>query len=766
MNLSFEETLQEAVKAENLGDLEQAMRHFNDYLKLDPKHPFTNYKIGMLHLKNKKFRDAEPFLQTALENAPDVSEYWIIYIELMIKLGEQDEGLKILNIARKNGVNCETLESLRRRIININQIISIFETQEFEAVLNFSKTLSNESSDDFVIWLIIGAANQSLNKHKEASSAFKKVISLNPQLAAGYNNLGISLKEMNLCQQAIKEFKHALFIKPNYPEAINNLGITFQKLGDLKAASETLSSAISIEPNYADAVNNLANVLQELGRYDEAEKTYKKAIALKPSLAEAHNGLGVVYSYLGKSEEAINSFQAALEISPNHSFAYSQLIHEKTKVCDWSDISYPFTSENGSNKLVMPPFALLALSDNPSQELEVSSRYTDYLFPKLPTKKNYAVVRQDRKLRVGYFSADFKDHPVCRLLLRVFEIHNRKNFEVFGYSLGKPSGDQVFARAVQAFDQFKDLSLMSDNKIVSVVESDKIDIAIDLSGYTKNHRVNIFSKRLAPIQINYLGFPGSMGAQFMDYIIADKYLIPPKSEKYYSEKIIFMPHCYQAQDNTIETQFENIKRENFNLPKNNFVFCAINASYKISEQAFIVWTNLLLKKPKSVLWLLKENDLSEQNLRKFAARQGVDPARLIFSKRCPFEDYMKKFCLVDIFLDTFNYNAGATAANALWSGVPIITLEGKSYSARMAGSLLRALDLQELIAPTVEKYFEKALGLANDKQALTSLKRKLVQNIKTKPLFDSELFTSNLEKGYETAFNIYQKKQTYENIFI
>jgi len=227
-----------------------------------------------------------------------------------------------------------------------------------------------------------------------------------------------------------------------------------------------------------------------------------------------------------------------------------------------------------------------------------------------------------------------------------------------------------------------------------------------------------------------------------------------------------MPHCYQAQDNTIETQFENIKLENFNLPKNNFVFCAINASYKISEQAFIVWTNLLLKKPKSVLWLLKENDLSEENLRKFAARQGVDPARLIFSKRCPFEDYMKKFCLVDIFLDTFNYNAGATAANALWSGVPIITLEGKSYSARMAGSLLRALDLQELIAPTVEKYFEKALGLANDKQALASLKRKLVQNIKTKPLFDSELFTSNLEKGYETAFNIYQKKQTYENIFI
>lgn len=764
MNLATEVKFNEAVQAHDAGKLDLAIKIYNECLISAPENSEINFRIGKAHLQIKNFIEAEPFLQKVLEENPGVPEYWETYIDLMIKLGNHEEAEDILKIAKKHTIIGFPITEYENRLSNIKKVIDLFNKSDFSTVVSFSGKVLDQNEPSFAPWLILGASLQALNKYEDAVNAFKKVIFLHPKLAQGYNNLGVVLKEMGLYREAIQKFRHAISIRPEYPEALNNLGITFQKIGDRKSAYKALNEAISSKPTYSDAINNIANILEEMGEYNQSEKAYKKALSLQPALAEAHNGLGVIYSHQGKSDQAVRSFRAALAANPDHSFALAQLIHEKLKVCDWTNLS-SYLHKLSENQ-IMPPFTLLACSDNPKQELQVAKRYTHHLFPNLQTNKNAIAKNQRRKLRIGYFSADFKDHPVCRLIIRVFELHNRQDFEVFGYSLSRSPKDEIQIRACTAFDNFQDLSLKSEDEIVSKIRKDEIDIAIDLSGYTKNNRVGIFSKRVAPIQINYLGFPGSMGASFMDYIIADANLIPIANEKFYSEKIIFMPDCYQAQDNTVKLKSASIERQKFKLPEHEFVFCAINATYKISEAVFKIWLKLLLNKSNSVLWLLKENNLAEENLRKFASSHGVEENKLIFAERMQFEDYLEQFKAADIYLDTFNYNAGATASNALWAGLPVITLEGESYSARMAGSLLRSLGLNELVTKCPVSYYEKAIELAHNQNKLQKLRQKLKGNLLTKPLFDSSLFTKNLEIGYEKAFKLYQKEKKYKNIYI
>ena len=360
-----------------------------------------------------------------------------------------------------------------------------------------------------------------------------------------------------------------------------------------------------------------------------------------------------------------------------------------------------------------------------------------------------------KPIRIGYFSSDFKEHPVAYLLARVFEKHDRSQFTVHGYSIKATKKDSMHKRLVAAFDEFKDLSDVSDKEAALTVREDGIDIAIDLNGYTANSRIGIFAYRAAPIQINYLGYPGTIGADFIDYIIADQTLIPEDSIKYYSEKPIYLPHTYMPTDNTREIANRNITRSEMGLPENSFVFCGFNNSYKISPREFNIWMRLLHKVPDSVLWLRHSNEWAEDNLRKEAQKRHIEPSRLIFAERIQMNEHLARHTLADLFLDTFTFNAHSTAVDALWAGLPVITKPGQGFAARVASSLLNAIDLSELITNSEDAYEALALELANNPTKLDTIKKKLQSNRLTTPLFDTETYTQYLEIGYQQAYDCF-----------
>jgi protein O-GlcNAc transferase len=374
--------------------------------------------------------------------------------------------------------------------------------------------------------------------------------------------------------------------------------------------------------------------------------------------------------------------------------------------------------------------------------------------------------QKPQRLRIGYFSADFCEHPVAYLMAKVLETHDRKRFEVYGYSIGPAKDDDMRQRLIEAFDVFIDVHNMTDLDVALLARQDKIDIAIDLTGYTKYHRAGIFAYRAASVQINYLGYPGTMGADFIDYIIADQNLIPMDSQKFYSEKPIYLPHHYQAQDNTLSISNDTPSRLDLGLPDKGFIFCAINNSYKIRMPEFDVWMRLLSHVDGSVLWLLESNKFVKDNLLKEAQARGISAERLVFAQGVSHETYLAQFRRADLYLDTFNYNAGATASNALWAGLPVLTKLGRGYTARMAGSLLTSIGLPELATHSEEDYESLALALATDPERLAKIRQTLADNRLSTPLFDTALFTKHLENGFEQVYQRYYDGKPPDDIFV
>jgi predicted O-linked N-acetylglucosamine transferase (SPINDLY family) len=358
-------------------------------------------------------------------------------------------------------------------------------------------------------------------------------------------------------------------------------------------------------------------------------------------------------------------------------------------------------------------------------------------------------------LRIGYFSADFHNHAVMHQLVRLLEVHDRARFQVYAYSFGPPVEDAMRARARAAVDVFRDVRALGGMQIAELARKDRIDVAIDLMGYTRNARSEIFACRAAPVQISYLGYPGTLGASFMDYIIADKVLIPEQLRKHYSEKIIYLPDSHMATDNVREIPQRPVTRVQMGLPETGFVFCCFNNSYKISPAEFDVWMHLLKRLDGSVLWLIGSSPWARTNLGKEAQKRGVDPERVIFAERVPMADHLARHRLADLFLDTFNYNGHSTAADALWAGLPLVTRRGQGFSARVAAGLLNAIGLPELVADSAEDYEQLALELAENPRKLAELKATLQKRKARAPLFDTETFARHIEDAYWRAYERY-----------
>jgi len=603
----------------------------------------------------------------------------------------------------------------------------------------------------------LGSALQELGRHDEAITCYTKALQIKPDHADAHYNLGIALKALGRHDEAIECYTKALQIKPDYAEAQVNLGSVLQELGRHDEAVACYTKAMQIKPDDAGAHNNLGSALQALGRHDEAIERYTKVLQINPAFAKAHYNLGVALQELGRHDEAIERYTKALQINPDYAEAHTAKLYQQSSICDWEALAADAGAIEtlGISGQSVSPFAMLSLEDNPAQQRKRSERCAKEKYTRLELPAIPAPSIKPKRLRIGYFSADFHNHAMMYLMARLFEVHDRTQFGLHAYSFGPNYNDAMRSRLIDAMDVFHDVRSLGDRGIAELARKEGLDIAIDLNGYTANSRSGIFAYRAAPIQVNYLGYPGTMGAPFIDYVIADKIVIPQERREHYSEKIITLPHTYQVNDNTRAISDRSFTRTEMGLPEQGFVFCCFNNNYKISPSAFDVWMRLLQQVDGSVLWLFKGNKWAEQNLRRESRSRGVDPDRLVFADRMPSPEHLSRLRLADLFLDTFNFNAHTTASDALRMGVPVVTKLGHGFPARVAGSLLNAIGLPELATTSAEQYERLALELATNPETLAEIKRRLLARRNTAPLFDTELFAKHIERAYQQAYQRY-----------
>ncbi len=653
--------------------------------------------------------------------------------------------------------------------IMLQQAIRAFQDGNFKSAnLMLKRVLLNDISSSGPIFEIAinYAENGGVNEALEIFECLKIFIKNENQIPY---NLGCLYAMRGNYENAYSNFYEALAISPKDIFSLVNCGSALHELKRFPEAISYFDIALSIEADYAQAWNNKGNTLRALKRYDEAIAHYDRALSLRPHDFEAWSNKGRTLNELKHYDQAIFHYEKALSLNPTIDWIYGELVHAKMKICSWLGLAQSLediSKKVMANEKVAHPFMLLALNDYALLQKKSSQIYVQSQDPFNPVLGPILKRPESQKIRVGYFSADFKNHPVAFLIAELFEIHDRSQFEIFGFSFGPIVDDEMRQRLIKSFDQFVEVTTNSDVEVAKLSRDLNIDIAVDLTGFTQDARTGIFAHRAAPIQINYLGYPGTMGADYMDYIIADKTLISVESQSCYSEKVVYLPNSYQANDRKRLISDRQFSRQELGLPENGFVFCCFNNNFKILPATFEGWMRILKAVEGSILWLFQDNSWAVENLKKEAEKQGISGDRLVFAERLPLPEHLARHRQADLFLDTFPYNAHTTTSDALWSGLPVLTLMGKSFASRVAASLLNAIGLPELITSTQEEYEALAIELATNPQKLTDIKFNLARNRLTTPLFDTPLFTKNIEAAYIQMMERYQIDSKLDHIFI
>ncbi|MBI3897346.1 MAG: tetratricopeptide repeat protein [Gammaproteobacteria bacterium] len=558
--------------------------------------------------------------------------------------------------------------------------------------------------------------------------------------------------------EALVALNRALEIRPDFAEALNDQGIVLARLMRFTEALARFDRALALKPDFALAHNNRGNTLQCLRRHNEAIASYSRALALNPNYAQAHNNRANSLQELRRYEEAINGYAQALRLKPDYPLVGGAILHTKMQLCSWSDLDklvQSIGSEISAGRMAAHPFTLLAPPFSPSQQRKCAEIYTRQKFPALAPLSSSTRYSHD-KIRIGYYSSDFHNHATAYLIAELFERHDRSRFEVIGFSCQRSPNDAMRQRLTAAFDRLLDVGDQSDHDIALLSRRMEIDIAIDLKGYTTEARTGIFAHRPASIQVSYLGYPGTMGADYIDYLIADGTVIPESHRQYYSEKIACLPHSYQVNDTKRAIAERVFTRKEVGLPENGFVFCCFNNNFKITPDLFDIWMRLLQQVPDSVLWLFEGDAGAAKNLRREAANRKISPERLVFAQRLELPEHLARHQLADLFLDTFYCNAHTTTSDALWAGLPVLTCLGETFAGRVAASLLNAVGLPELVMRSHAEYEKRALHLATHSAELAALKKRLMASRNTCPLFDTQLFTKHIEDAYVQMWQRHQ----------
>ena len=631
-----------------------------------------------------------------------------------------------------------------------------------------SKAITLESTHS-ATYSNLGNALCQLKQFEKAIENYSKAIQISPLDPIFHFNMGNALVEVKRYEDALESFSKAIDLKPDYSGALFNRGDTLIKLNQLEAAIESFNAVIEIEPQSAIAFFNKGNALLSLKQFHAAAANFTMAISLRPDFAEAYHNAGVVMADLRQPDAANISYLKALEINPNLDFLFGTCLHNKMMLCDWSHLAEGlnyYESAIADHKKISLPFAAVTLLDNPNLQFKAAKVFNDTKYPRTKTLGEIKKNKSDGKIRVAYYSADFFKHATSYLIAQLFELHDKDSFEFYGFSFGLNIKDEMQTRVAAAFTKFIDVSTKSSIEVAKLSRELKIDIAIDLKGYTKDNRTEIFALGCAPIQVNYLGYPGTMASDYIQYIIADKILVPENLQSFYSEKIVYLPNSYQVNDSKRKIASKILNKKDFGLPEDGFIFCCFNNNYKITPEVFNTWMRIIKSVDGSVLWLLEDNPTASRNLIREAEARGVSGERLIFGGRLEVDDHLARHQLADLFLDTLPCNAHTTASDALWTGLPVLTCLGNSFAGRVAASLLAALDLQGLITNDLSDYEELAIKLATQPDMLQKIKTELNANKLKKPLFDTKLFAKEIETAYKLIYKRHQEGLEPDHIYV
>ncbi|QWE23052.1 tetratricopeptide repeat protein [Polynucleobacter sp. AP-Jannik-300A-C4] len=731
MNQSIEQKLNELIhnglNHQKSGDLAKASNIYQEILRICPNHFDALHLQGVIHSQNKEFELAVKLLRKAKKLNP---KYAAVHNNLGIALQNLNSPLEAAN--------------------NFKLAISLDP--------NYASAYFN-----------LGNALQDLKRFPQSIDAYNKCIDLDPQNVHAYYNKAHALYLTGKFDSAIEGYNNALCWDPQFALALNNRGLAKAALYKYAEAIDDYNSAITLDPKAALFYNNKGSALSKYGEKEDALNCFRRAIELDGDFIDPICNYADLLRELKRYDEAKNAYEYALAKNPNLDYLLGMLLHVKMIAWDWGNFDQLLSEVLEGvkkNKKVSLPFPLIGIQNEPKIEQKCARIYAQDKNLISVEKIKFKGNEVSRKIKIGYFSADFHNHPVAHLISGMFEFHDKSQFEIIGFSHGPIINDESRVRIDNSLDKVINTLDLSDDEVVNLCRHMEIDIAIDLGGYTAGARFEIFSKRCAPIQINYLGFPGTMANTAYDYIIADEFLIPEDARSFYTEKIIYLP-SYQVNDSTKKIADSIPARKEFGLEEGKFVFACFNNSYKINPRVMKCWMNILNATPNSILWLANNFSAANDRLLAEFSKYGVDKKRIVFAQRLPeMKDHLARLKLADLFLDTFFYNAHTTASDALWSGLPVVTLAGRTFSSRVAGSILKSLNTPELIAYSEDEYERIAINLANNRDKLDLVRENIAKNRLTSKLFDTESYTRSIERGYSEVVTMWRKGISPANLFI
>jgi predicted O-linked N-acetylglucosamine transferase (SPINDLY family) len=682
-------------------------------------------------------------------------------------------------------------------VIGLSQALALIEQGQFEAARDALKAAAQQHSSSARLHFLLGNVQNMLQQPALALQSYQTALTLDSQLPGLHNNLGNTWLDVGQPEKALQSFDAALLLKPQDANALNNRGTALRDLKCPEEARKSYEQALALSPQHLDALNNLANLLVELNQPERALAQLRIANSVRPQFAPTLRNSGRALQVMRRSaealayfdqalrlnaqdaftwmyraealrdlqriEEAIDSYGQALRLHPQLDFVAGLKLYLQMQICRWDHFEQELTQLQAAlhaKQRYTVPMPLLALLNDPALQKIAAEIYAQAHAP-APTPAPAQVSEEisphafteltknsPRKIKLGYFSAHFHQHPTGRLMAQVIEWHDRSQFEVIAFSFGMDAQDSVRQRLVKAFDEFMDVRSFSDAQVLELVRNKGIDIAIDLAGYYDQSRPALLARRVAPLQVSYLITPGTLGMPWIDYLLADPVVVPTEAFEHYCEHIVHLPNSYFTYDSTQAISSQAFTRADLGLPEDAFVFCCFNSVYKILPATFDIWMRLLQSAPHSVMWLLESHPSARDNLKTQAKQRGIDPARLIFSKVAPIAEHLARHQLADLFLDTWPYNAHTTACDALYSGLPVLTCPGQTFASRVAASLLTALNLPELIAPSPQAYEAMALEYVKQPNRLNHIRQQLIQLRRNSPLFQGAAKTRDLESAY------------------
>lgn len=639
---------------------------------------------------------------------------------------------------------------------DLRKISKLLQGGQFRKVIETANSLLKRHPRNPTVLMMLARAHMRLGAYEQALKPLETLLSDAPDTVAAIVDLGDVLKAMRQWENALTCYVRALQLDPRHFGACHNLATLFHETGQNEKALQFFQLAIEIDGSKGVAHFNLANVLRLLGAYAEAYEHVQKALKLGFRFAEVHYLSGALQRHLGHHDAAIDSWSKTLGVDPQHPKARTDKLHQMAQLADWRWVDEFEGALKGRYDVWGAPLAHLAMEDDPAAQLRRSEALVRETLPQAAAPLPVRPRNGDEQVTIGYFSNDFHDHATLQLMGGLFGAHDKSQFRICVYSYDSAPEDAARQKVRDSVCLFRDVSHMSDRDIAELARADGVDIAVDLKGHTENTRLGIFAHRAAPIQMSWLGYPGSTGAPFIDYIIADEVLIPAQDEQHYSEQVLRLPGSYQVNDDQRAISDRVFTRHELGLPDDAMVLCCFNATYKICPQVFAIWMEVLADTDGAVLWLIEPPETARKNLQAAARAHGVDPARLIFAPRLPMAEHLARHRAADLFLDTFAVNAHTTASDALWAGLPVVTCKGQQFAARVGASLLTACDLPQLITETPAQYAQKIRELVKAPDEIARLKKHLEHHRTSCSLFQTAAFARKLEQTFMAVLGTHQ----------